>query len=125
MNSRSRATFNSKRLWLTLALVTAVSVAAFPVVASAQEGGSTSEPTVSVPPGGVLVGDQIIFDAGKTILNLGISGFDDCPSGWVCLWEHRDWGGRMLQFQDCCSWQSLWTTLSSRPVLEGRVSASV
>lgn len=24
-----------------------------------------------------------------------------CPSGWYCVYEHRGWGGRRLQFSDC------------------------
>jgi len=30
----------------------------------------------------------------------------DCPSGWLCLWEHSDASGRMLQFRDN-RWQQL------------------
>jgi hypothetical protein len=29
-----------------------------------------------------------------------------CPGGgWACFFEHRDWGGRMLQFQSCGYYQ--------------------
>ena len=30
-----------------------------------------------------------------------------CSSGWSCLFEHRDYGGRMLQFRSCGYTQSL------------------
>lgn len=33
--------------------------------------------------------------------------FNECPDGWVCLWEHSNYEGRMLQFQDRGFWQSL------------------
>jgi hypothetical protein len=33
--------------------------------------------------------------------------FADCPSGWVCLWEHSDFTGQMVAFKECCSWHNL------------------
>jgi hypothetical protein len=33
--------------------------------------------------------------------------FNDCPDGWVCIWEDKDYSGRMLQFQDRGFWQDL------------------
>lgn len=30
----------------------------------------------------------------------------DCPSGWLCLYEHADYQGRMLKFRDN-TWQQL------------------
>jgi hypothetical protein len=58
--------------------------------------------------------DTVSFADGTIVLELGPAAFDDCPSGWVCLWEHADFGGRMLQFSQCdvngdgtCDWQNL------------------
>ena len=36
-----------------------------------------------------------------------IAAFNDCPDGWVCIWEHSNYEGRMLQFQDRGFWQDL------------------
>jgi hypothetical protein len=33
--------------------------------------------------------------------------FNDCPDGWVCIWEHTNYEGRMLKFQDRGYWQDL------------------
>jgi hypothetical protein len=33
--------------------------------------------------------------------------FNDCPDGWVCIWEHTNYEGRMLRFQDRGYWQDL------------------
>ena len=87
--------------------------ASFPMFATANANQTRTTPVdraiPAVPAGGMVVGDQVVFDGGRTTLSLGPAAYDDCPAGWVCLWEHRDFGGRMLKFQDCCTWQSLWT----------------
>jgi Peptidase inhibitor family I36 len=31
----------------------------------------------------------------------------ECPSGWVCVWEHADFEGQMVMFHDCCAWYDL------------------
>jgi hypothetical protein len=31
----------------------------------------------------------------------------DCPSGWVCLWQHADFEGAMVMLHDCCAWENL------------------
>jgi hypothetical protein len=36
-----------------------------------------------------------------------IASFSECPDGWVCIWEHSNYEGRMLQFQDRGYWQDL------------------
>lgn len=33
--------------------------------------------------------------------------FGDCPQDWVCLWEHTDFAGTMIQIQACCGWLNL------------------
>jgi hypothetical protein len=33
--------------------------------------------------------------------------FNDCPDGWVCLWEDKEYSGRMLKFQSRGYWQNL------------------
>jgi hypothetical protein len=33
--------------------------------------------------------------------------FSECPDGWVCIWQHTNYEGRMLQFQDRGYWQNL------------------
>lgn len=27
-----------------------------------------------------------------------------CPADWVCVWEHADFAGTMVQVHDCCGW---------------------
>lgn len=68
----------------------------------------------AIPPGGVRVGDQVVYDNGELVLEFApsteqvtqLSAYR-CPSGWFCLFEHRDWGGRMLRFRDPNYWQYL------------------
>jgi len=33
--------------------------------------------------------------------------FNECPDGWVCLWEDKEYSGRMLEFQSRGFWQNL------------------
>lgn len=33
--------------------------------------------------------------------------YSDCPGGWFCIWEDRDYQDRMLKFQDTGYWQNL------------------
>lgn len=64
-------------------------------------------------PGGLPDGAQVVdsdtveFEDGAVVLELGDLGYSDCPSGWLCLWEDEDYGGRMLQFQSTGYWQNL------------------
>ena len=68
----------------------------------------------TIPPGGTRVGNQVIYYNGAVVLELApsteqvnqLSG-TPCPSGWFCLFEHRDWRGRMLKFRDPYYWQYL------------------
>lgn len=115
MKKRSRVRKAMRReAFLVALLATAFATVAFPMFAAADSDGTTEttppESTIpAIPAGGIIVGDEIVFDGGKVMLSLGAVGFDDCLVNYVCLWEHRDFGGRRLQFTDCCWWQSLWT----------------
>lgn len=62
-----------------------------------------------LPEGAVAIDkDTVSFEDGKVILELGgEKGYYDCPYGWLCLFQDKDWEGRMLQFQDTGSWQNL------------------
>lgn len=65
-------------------------------------GGITDDGTLL---GWVFTGGEYMFSDGAELLL--DAGFDDCPNNWLCLFEHADWRGRMLQFQSCCTWQNL------------------
>lgn len=57
-------------------------------------------------------GTSVIFSAGVSEFAqedqvFGILGYNDCGGGLTCIWEDRDYGGRMLQFSDTGSWQNL------------------
>lgn len=58
----------------------------------------------TVPAGGVAINaSQIAYDGGATILTLPTTGFttqaaSDCASGYLCLWQAENYGGRRLQF---------------------------
>jgi Peptidase inhibitor family I36 len=61
-------------------------------------------------PGGKQIGqNQIAWRDGAVIMTFSESPMTvlspRCPDGWTCFFEHRDWGGRMLQFRDCGIWQ--------------------
>jgi Peptidase inhibitor family I36 len=61
-----------------------------------------------LPPGAVAVDeDTVAFDGGAVLLELGPTSFASCPSGWLCLFQHANWNGRMLQFRDTGFWQNL------------------
>lgn len=50
-------------------------------------------------PGWTIEGDEIRW--GDSIAaTLGPAAYDDCPSGWVCLFQDKNYAGRMLKFQD-------------------------
>jgi Peptidase inhibitor family I36 len=33
--------------------------------------------------------------------------FGECPAGWLCLWEHPTYDGRIVRYQDQGFWQNL------------------
>lgn len=59
------------------------------------------------------VGDPaaLRLEASGSAQRLAASGYAGCPDGtfvhWFCFYEHASFGGRMLQFRDCPSTQSL------------------
>lgn len=72
--------------------------------------GPTATPTVTsttVSPSGVTT--TTYSDGAKVLEKATPFSFSECPSGWVCLWENKEYGGRMLQFQSRGYWQALET----------------
>ncbi len=64
-----------------------------------------------LPAGGTAVdGDTVSFEEGDVLLQLAPMAFSDCPDDWVCLWQDRDFRGRMLQFRE---WQDGWQNLTN------------
>jgi hypothetical protein len=56
-------------------------------------------------------GAQRLSTSGDEVEASLTSGYAGCPDGttvhWYCFYEHASYGGRMLQFKDCPSTQSL------------------
>lgn len=75
-------------VFLTLALVAAASQSA------SSEAGSGPR-------------DRILLQGGKVIVHLVPTAPSDCPVNWVCLWEHQNYTGQMVQYRDCCPWYNL------------------
>jgi Peptidase inhibitor family I36 len=61
-----------------------------------------------VMPGGVVVGDRIVYEGGDVIV-VPAEGesFDSCSSGYVCLFEDTAWQGNLIQLSACCAWNDL------------------
>jgi hypothetical protein len=48
-------------------------------------------------PGGVVVGDRIVYEWGDVVVvPAAPESFDSCPSGYVCLFQDTNWGGNMF-----------------------------
>ncbi|MFD5246041.1 peptidase inhibitor family I36 protein [Amycolatopsis sp. NPDC058340] len=50
-------------------------------------------------PGWKVDGDEVVWNGGTTKLSLSPMAPGDCDANYVCLWQHRDFNGRRLQFQ--------------------------
>lgn len=61
--------------------------------------------SVEVTPDGTEV--TTYSDGTKVVSPASPDSFSECPDGWVCLWENKEYGGRMLEFQDRGYWQNL------------------
>ena len=88
----------------TILLVTMI---AAPVVARPARG-ERGRFGIPVMPGGVVVGDRIVYEGGAVVVVPAIvASFDSCPNGAVCLFEDTNWVGAMAQFTSCCAWNNL------------------
>jgi Peptidase inhibitor family I36 len=120
----------SCRLLALVSLVLAMAVSAVPATAASADA-STSRLTkkgdigpdgLPIPPGGVRVGNEVFYDNGRVALRFDLARAAKlqgksaptstavdfiCNSGWYCLFEHSNFGGRRLSFQDCCYFQYL------------------
>ncbi|QKW36269.1 peptidase inhibitor family I36 protein [Actinomadura sp. NAK00032] len=45
--------------------------------------------------------------AAKVVFQKNVAGTPNCPSGWYCFYQQKNWEDRRLQFQDCGGTQSL------------------
>jgi hypothetical protein len=79
-------------------------------------GGADAEVRAAIAAGGVQVSDREVVFAGADdvvgssddVRMVADAAYDDCPHGWVCLWNEKDFAGRMWQFQEVTShWQRL------------------
>lgn len=96
------------RIWKPLIAAVCV-LAAMTSAAFAAEG--ESAPATGVVPTAV---SAITTPTGKSVITysdgnivIAPAAFGDCEDGWVCIWEHANYAGRMLQFQDRGYWQDL------------------
>lgn len=94
---------------LALAAILTSAAAAPPATAPSEATDVAGAFPDGLPKGAVAVdNDTVSFDGGNVILELaGTLSYSDCPSGWLCLWEDRDYSGRMLKFQSTMYWQNL------------------
>jgi Peptidase inhibitor family I36 len=69
------------------------------------EGESESAAPAAAPVPVTVSGKVTTFSDGNKVVE--IASFNECPDGWVCIWEHSNYEGRMLQFQDRGFWQNL------------------
>jgi peptidase inhibitor family I36 len=75
-----------------------------------ERGGSQQFRGVPVMPGGIVVGDRIVYNGGDVVVvpaGAGIDSFGSCPSGYLCLFQDVNWGGNMVQISNCCAWNNL------------------
>jgi hypothetical protein len=91
------------------AALAATMALAFPVTAQTPDG-------VTAPgSGGTRVGNTIVYNNGTVVLELAPTApqataaatTTRCPAGWFCIFEHANFGGRMLRFRECCRVQNL------------------
>jgi hypothetical protein len=119
----------SCRLLALVFLVLAMAVSAVPAAATTAD---TSTPRLTrkgdigpdglpIPPGGVRVGNQVFYNNGRVVLRFDLAKVAKlqgkaapettldlvCDEDWFCLFEHINYAGRKLQFQDCCYFQYL------------------
>lgn len=92
-------------------LAAACTLAILASVAVASDDGIESEVGTETPQA-IQAPHAIETSAGVTTFSDGVkvyevAAYSDCPNGWVCIWEHANYGGRMLQFQDRGYWQNL------------------
>lgn len=64
----------------------------------------------SVPPGGTVVGNAIVYPDGSGIIIVpaSIDSYNDCPSGKLCLWMSQDYLGSLIYTS-----QSSWYNIGS------------
>ena len=64
---------------------------------------------VRVMPGGVVVGDRIVYEGGAVAVvpDTGTLSFDSCPSGNLCLFDFVNWSGDLFILSSCCAWNNL------------------
>ena len=66
--------------------------------AAAEGSGQMRFMGVPVMPGGVVMGDRIVYEGGTVVVvPAAAESFDSCPSGWLCLFEDIIWGGSQFQ----------------------------
>lgn len=83
-----------------VALVLALALAS---TAALAEGGSA--PTVVSTTTSATGESVTTFSDGSKLVSP--ASFSSCPSGWVCIWENKEYSGRMLEFQERGFWQNL------------------
>lgn len=92
------------RLW-KLSLITACALAFFASMSLADESPSASTPSVVSSTTNAKGATVTTYSDGSKLFET--ASFSECPDGWVCLWEDKEYSGRMLQFQTRGEWQSL------------------
>jgi hypothetical protein len=119
----------SCRLLALVSFVLAMAVSAVPAAAGS---GDASTPRLTkkgdigpdglpIPAGGVRVGNRVFYNNGHVVLGFDLARVAKlqgkaasatakdiiCPEDWLCLYQHANYAGRFLWFQDCCYFQYL------------------
>lgn len=55
----------------------------------------------------IVFGPDVSESAATPSGQIGTLAYSDCPVGWTCIWEDRDYQDRMLQFSSTGYWQNL------------------
>lgn len=93
-------------IWKSLIGVTCVlALMASAALAAEGESAPATAPTV-VAATTIPSGKEVTTYSDGNIV-IAPAAFSDCEDGWVCIWEHANYAGRMLQFQDRGYWQDL------------------
>lgn len=96
-----------RKLTMPVAMLVALLVGTVPAMGTT---GVSESRGVRVMPGGVVLGDRIVYDGGNVIVvpaGDDPDSFDSCPSGSLCLFENTNWSGAMIVLSTCCAWHDL------------------
>jgi Peptidase inhibitor family I36 len=81
--------------------------AAYADQATARQNQLIAEQFTRRPDGTRVSPQEIVYDGGNVVYNVGPTDSTDCASGYACLWQYEDYTGRMLKFKETGKNQNL------------------